>query len=107
MNDNNDAVLQEFFIGVVSGNYYDGLSHQLYLDTDNGELSIHSEASSNSWLSRDDGSLALVLEVSGYCDVPENERYTDECSLSDFGYSEWLHEIDDRIAAAVASGVTK
>lgn len=98
----NSAVLEEFFIGIASCNYYDGRSHQLYLDLNDDTLMIHMEASDNSWLQRDDGSLVQVQRVSGYCDTPEDERYTDDCSLSDFGHSEWLDQVRDRIAEAVA-----
>lgn len=93
----NEAVLEQFFIGIASCDYYDGTCYQLYLDLDDDTLSINQEASSNSWMQRDDGSLVQVASVSGYTDTPEDERYTDECSLSDYGYSEWLDEIQAKI----------
>lgn len=96
-NENQDT-LEEFFVGVASCEYYDGSSYQLYLDTDDWSLSIHHEASSNSWLQRDDGSMIQVHQVSGYCDIPEDERYTDGCDLDDYGYVNWLGEIEQQIA---------
>lgn len=98
----NSAILEQFFIGIASCDYYDGLSHQLYLDTDDNTLSINTEVSDNTWLQRDDGSLIKVAHVNGDCDTPEDERYTDECSLSDYGYSEWLDEIRTKIEEAIS-----
>ena len=97
----NSAILEQFFVGIASCDYYDGMSHKLYLDTDDNTLSINTEASDNSWLQRNDGSLIQIARVSGYCDTPEDERYTDECSLSDCGYSEWLDEIRSKIEDAI------
>lgn len=98
----NAGALEEFFAGCASGKYYDGLSYQLYLDTDDWSLSIHQEVSSNSWLQRDDGSLIQVHQVSGYCDIPEDERYSEGCDINDYGYADWLGEIEAQIAARLA-----
>lgn len=99
----NDSILREFFTGLASCEYYDGRSWQLYLDLDDDSLMIHLEASDQSWLQRDDGSLVQILRVSGYCDTPADERYSEDgcTSLEDFGYSEWLDKIETRIAEAV------
>lgn len=97
----NEEILTEFFAGIASCDYYDGMSYQLYLDLDDDMLSIHQEVSDQSWLQRDDGSLVQVLRVSGYCDIPEEERYTDDCDLSDFGQAEWLDQVSDRIAEII------
>ena len=97
----NVAVLTEFFKGIASCDYYDGLSHQLYIDTDDNTLSINTEASDNSWLQRDDGSLIQVLRVSGYADTPEDERYTDGCDINDYGYAEWIDQVETKIAEAL------
>lgn len=100
-NPENAAIMQEFFIGIASCDYYDGMSHQLYFDCDDNTLSIHTESSSNSWLQRDDGSLVQVDRVNGYCDTPEEERYTDGCDLDDYGYSDWLDIIENKIAVSL------
>jgi hypothetical protein len=97
-------VLEEYFAGIASGEYYDGSSWQLYLDLDDGSLMIHQEVSSQSWLQREDGSLVQLAEVSGYCDTPADERYTDGCDLCDYGYPEWLDMISERIAEAQGAG---
>lgn len=47
-NEENQAILQEFFVGIASCDYYDGNSYQLYLDLDDNTLRIHQEASDNS-----------------------------------------------------------
>lgn len=97
----NAAALQEFFIGIASCEYYDGMSYQLYLDTNDDTLSINQEASDNSWRQRDDGSLIQITRVSGYCDIPLDERYTDDCSLEDYGYSDWIDMIGEKITEAI------
>lgn len=99
----NQEALQEFFEGLASCDYYDGLSYQLYLDLDDNSLSIHQEVSSNSWLQRDDGSLIQVYQVSGYCDTPEDERYTVGCDINDYGYADWLNEIEAKIAQRLST----
>lgn len=99
--DNNADILQAFFTGLASCDYYDGMSHQLYLDLDDDTLLDHLEASDQSWLQRDDGSMVRLLQVSGYADTPADERYTDDCDLNDYGYSEWLDEVRARIIDAL------
>ncbi len=94
----NATVLETFFAGIASCDYYDGHCYRLYLDLDDNSISEHMEASENSWLQRDDGSLVEIIRVSGYCDTPEDERYTDGCDLTDYGYAEWLDMIESRIA---------
>ena len=100
--DANSQILEQFFVGIASCDYCDGLSYQLYLDTYDKTFSINIEASDNSWLQRDDSSLIQIARFSGYCDTPEDERYTDECDLSDYGYSEWLDEIRLKIEQAIS-----
>lgn len=99
--DRNIAVITEYFAGIASHAYYDGMSHQLYLDTDDNTLSIHQAASSDSRLQRDDGSIVRVWEESGHCDIPEAERYVDGCDLDDYGFSDWQNALSQRIAKAV------
>jgi len=98
---NNADILQAFFTGLASCDYYDGMSHQLYLDLDDDTLLDHLEASDQSWLQRDDGSMVRLLQVSGYADTPEAERYTDDCDLNDYGYSDWLDEVRAHIIDAL------
>jgi hypothetical protein len=95
-------VLEEYFAGIASGEYYDGSSWQLYLDLDDDSLMIHQEVSSQSWLQRDDGSLARIDTVSGYCGTPAEELYSDGCDLCDYGYPEWLAMMRVRIAEALS-----
>ncbi len=99
--DANESVLVEFFEGIASCNYYDGTSYQLYLDLDDSSLSIYQEASDQSWIQRDDGSLVQIHRVSGYCDIPADERYTDGCDLNDYGYGEWVEDIKVAIEQAL------
>jgi hypothetical protein len=99
----NQAVLTEFFKGVASCDYYDGMSYQLYIDLDDMSLSINQEVSDQSWLQRDDGSLVKIASVSGYTDTPEDERYTDGCDIMDYGYAEWILEIEEKISNAIAA----
>jgi hypothetical protein len=94
----NNAVLTAYFIGIASCEFYDGQSYQLYFDAHDNSLFIHQEVSSNSRLSRADGSLHRIWTVSGYCDIPYAERYTDGCSLDDYGYSEWLGHMGDALS---------
>lgn len=97
----NASTLQAFFVGLASCDYYDGMSHQLYLDTDDDSMLDHLEASDQSWLQRDDGSMMQLLRVSGYCDTPADERYTDDCDLNDYGYSDWLDQVRGLVSAAL------
>jgi len=91
----NLPVLREYFAGLASCNYYDGTSYQLYLDLDDNTLTIKHEVSDNTWSQRDDGSLICLLKTSGYADIPEEDRYSDGCDLYDYGYAEWLDEIEE------------
>lgn len=95
--DKNTDVMIEFFKGIASCDFYDGLSHQLYLDLDDNTMSIKTEASDNTWSQRDDDSLVCLEKVSGYCDIPEEDRFTEGCSLSDYGYSDWEDGLFDTI----------
>lgn len=99
--ESNQAILTEYFEGIASCSYYDGTSYQLYLDLDDNSLRIHQEASDQSWIQRDDGSLVQIHKVSGYCDIPAAERYTDGCDIMDYGYADWIDNIEAAIAAAL------
>lgn len=102
----NEAVLVEFFEGIASCDYYDGTAYQLYLDLDDNSLMINREASDQSWLQRDDGSLIKLTSVSGYADTPTDERYTDDCDLNDYGYGEWIDQIEASIEQALQSALS-
>lgn len=97
----NEAVLSDYFKGIASCDYYDGSSYQLYLDLIDNTLTIHHEASDQSWIQRDDESLVMIYKVSGYSDTPEDERYTDECDLNDYGFGEFADEIEEKISTAL------
>lgn len=101
-NETNQAILEEFFTGIASCNYYDGSSYQLYLDTDDDSLIINQEASDDTWIQRDDGSLKLIWRISGYCDIPKEERYTEGRDLLDYGYQEWLEQVEQEISEVTA-----
>lgn len=106
--ESNQAILEEFFTGIASCSYYDGLCYRLYLDERGDTLFISQEASENTWRERDDGTLHEIDRVSGYCDIPQNERYTAGCDLAGYGYADWLDRMESEIAEAVSIGkITK
>lgn len=98
----NIKVIEQFFIGIASCNYYDGMCYRLYLDLDDNSIMESVEASENTWMQRDDGSLVEIARACGYCDTPADERYTDGCDLSDYGYAEWLDSLESTISDAIA-----
>jgi len=100
--DANINVLGTFFAGMASGDYYDGLCYRLYLDTTDGSITEHVEASENSWLQRDDGSLVEIAKACGYTDTPDSDRYADGDDLADYGYGDWLDMIEAKVAEAIA-----
>ncbi|WP_131669238.1 hypothetical protein [Psychrobacter pygoscelis] len=73
------------------------ISYKLYLDLNDGEITTNHEASDNSWLERDDNSLKRILTVSGYETRSDDELYTDDCDLLDYGYAEWLDYVEEKI----------
>lgn len=97
----NIKVIERFFIGLASGDYYDGRCYSLYLDLDDNSITESVEASANTWQQRDDGSLVEIVRECGYCDTPADERYTNDCDLSDFGYAEWLDNLESTISDAI------
>lgn len=101
-NADNQAALLAFFKGGASCDYYDGSSHQLYLDLWDGSIFEHQEVSDQSWLQRDDGSLIQISRISGYADIPEDERYEDGCDLENYGWSAFLDQIEGRIEQALS-----
>jgi hypothetical protein len=97
----NKDVLIEFFVGFASCEYYNGTSYQLYLDLHDDTMFIHQEASDQSWLQRDDGSIIQIDRVSGYCDIPEDEQYQDGDDINDFGYDAFIKNVASLIADAL------
>lgn len=59
----NEAVLSEYFAGHLSGNFYDGQDHNLYVDLADDSLVIHE---GNLVLS-DESPLVLVMHINGVC----------------------------------------
>lgn len=100
--DDNAKTLLDFFTRMADGSAYDGTSHQLYLDLNDGEIIYNHEISGNSWLQRNDGSLEQILTVSGYSDVPEDELYAEGCDLLDYGYAEWLDYVEQKTEEALS-----
>lgn len=97
----NAAVIEEFFTGIASGQYYNGTCYQLYLDTSDNTLRINQEASDQSFLHRDDGSLVMIRKAGGYCDLSGDDLYTEGCNLDDYGFSFFLEEIENEIAEKI------
>ena len=64
--------INEFFDGQATGAYYDGTCYRLYLDKSDNTLFIDHQPSDQTWMQRDDGSLAIIYTVQGYCDLPED-----------------------------------
>lgn len=98
----NEQELKNWFIADVSGNHWDGLSHQLYLDLDDNSIYQITEPSDQSWQQRDDGSLVQIDHHCGYNDIPEDELYTDGCSIYDYGYEDYLDEMEQLINDAIS-----
>jgi hypothetical protein len=97
----NEKILTKWFIGGVDGSHWDGLSHQLYLDLDDNSIYQITEPSDNSWQQREDGSLVQIATHCGYDDTPEDELYTVGCSKYDYGYQDYLVEMEQLINEAI------
>ena len=89
--DDNAKTLSDFFTSMADGSAYNGTSHQLYLDLNDGEIIYNHEVSGNTWLQRDDN------------DTPEDELYTEDCDLLDYGYAEWLDYAEQKIEEALSN----
>ena len=90
----------------LSGWFYNKLiSHggsycsRIYLDLNDMTLFESVEANSNSWLQRDDGSLQEVDRDEGWgADLTEEEmEWLEEDGISDFGFQDWIYELEDNI----------
>ncbi len=97
----NEQALMDWFICGVDGSHWDGLSHQLYLDLDDNSIYQLTEASDQTWHQRDDGSLIQIDHHCGYGDIPDEELYTDGCSIYDYGYQDYLDDIEQSISEAI------
>lgn len=93
----NEEVVVEFFHGDVSGHYWNGMCYRLYWDRDDNTFSISIESSSNTWLQRDDNSLVCLWTIEGYETRSEDELFTEDCSIYDFGYSEFLEQLEEKM----------
>ena len=90
----------------LSGWFYDSLKahgggycSRIYLDLNDMTLFESVEANSNSWLQRDDDSLQEVDRDEGWgADLTEEElEWLEEDGVSDFGFQEWIYELEDKI----------
>lgn len=80
------------------------LYRRIYLDLRELSLFESTEASCNTWLQRDDGSLQAVARDEGWgADLTEAEKvHLDADGVSDFGYAEWLdNELEPAIQQAM------
>lgn len=94
--DNTDT-LREFYRGIVSGDYYDGMRYSLCLDRATGALTMRQEASGSTWYERE----TELVHVQG-CDDPA-PGYEPGDNLDDHGYSDWAADIEARIEEALAT----
>jgi hypothetical protein len=93
------SILVEYFEGIVSNEYFDGASHQLYMDMDDMTFFISHEASDNSWLEREDGTLVRILTINAYANDEDEEPYNDkECNLYDYGFAEFIENIKELVS---------
>lgn len=88
-----DNVIRNFYEGLMIG-CNGQLYSRLYLDLRSHEIFQNVEASCNTWLRRDDGSLAEIAHDTGFgADLTEDEAvYLKECGVSDFGFEDWLDD---------------
>lgn len=100
--DQNIAVIEEFFTGIANGNYYNGMCWRLYLDMRDSSIIKSVRVGFDTKVYRNDGSLIEIARAHGYIDTPEDELFTDGCDLMDFKYGEWLSDLEERIAEALA-----
>ena len=67
---------------------------RIYFDLNDMSFFEHCEASQNTWIQRNDGSLVEIARDSGYgYDLSEDELYWLETDgVSDFGYEDWMND---------------
>lgn len=111
-NAENSIVLYNFFKARLIGCGGQCYS-RIYLDLDENRLFESTEASSNTWLHRDDGSLAEITADAGWgADLTDEElAWLEEDGVSEFGYQDWLDDVvEPAIQAALDywhNGVTE
>lgn len=94
----NQDVLVEYFRNKLVG--CGGQCYtRLYLDLHDGSIFQNVEASSNTWLQRDDDSLVEIDADSGWgWDLSEDEiTHLDVNGICDFGYNDWLCQIAENV----------
>ena len=99
---NNWETLSNFYKGLLIGN--GGQTYcRLYLDLQDNTLFEDCEASCNTWLHRDDGSLVEIVAHNSFgIDLSQEElEWLEIDGLSDFGYQEWLGEIEEKVEKAI------
>lgn len=86
-----DNVIRNFYESMVIGCKGQSYS-RLYLDLHSNEIFQNTEASCNTWLHREDGSLTEIAHDNGFgADLSEDEiDYLEEYGVSDFGFDDWL-----------------
>lgn len=86
-------VITGFYEGLMLG--CNGQSYsRLYLDLRSNEIFQNTEASQNTWLARDDDSLAEIAHDNGFgWDLSDEEMdYLEEYGVSDFGFDDWIDD---------------
>nr|DAV34453.1 MAG TPA: hypothetical protein [Caudoviricetes sp.] len=94
----NQDVMCDFFVNSLIGCKGQCYTH-LYLDLHDGCIFQNVEASSNTWLERDDDSLVEIAADEGWgYDLDDDEiEHLRNGYLSDFGYNEWLNQVAENI----------
>lgn len=91
---------KEYLVG-CKGQYYT----RLYLDLTDYSLFVSIQASSNTWLHRDDGSLIEVAHDAGWgVDLTADELVQlEQDGVFGFGYFDYRSEMEEIITSALAS----
>jgi hypothetical protein len=94
----NQDVMVDYYINALIG--CKGQCYtRLYLDLHDGNIFQNTEASSNTWLQRDDDSLVEIDADAGWgYDLNDDDiEHLRNGNLSDFGYAEWLNQVAENI----------
>jgi hypothetical protein len=101
--EHNMTVVEEYFVGLVSGKYYTGQAcYHLCLDARDHTLDIIMTCGSNQFTPP----LFRVLVVSGRTCMPEDELYNEDRGddLHDFGFQDWVeHTLEPAIADTLST----
>ena len=85
-----DNVIGTFFENMIIG--CNGQSYsRLYLDLHSNEIFQNVEASQNTWLHREDESLAEIAHDNGF-GWALSDDYIEHCGISDFGFDDWIDD---------------